>query len=36
MKTIKVKYRDINIENIVPGTTLYEISKCAQKTLPFR
>ena len=35
MNTIKVKYKDIYIENIVPGTTLYEISKCAEKDFTF-
>ena len=35
MDTLKIKYRDVYIENIVPGTTLYEISKCAEKDFTF-
>ena len=35
MNTVKVKYKNIYIENIVPGTTLYEISKCAEKDFTF-
>lgn len=35
MNTIKVKYKDVNIENVIPGTTLYEISKFAERDFTF-
>ena len=35
MRTIKLKYQNQYIENIAPGTTLYEISKLVQKDFEY-
>lgn len=35
MRTIKLKYKDYYLEDIIPGTNLYEISKLVQKDYKF-
>lgn len=35
MNSIKLKYKDIYIDNIAVGTSLYEVSKCVQKDFTF-
>ena len=31
MRKIKLKYKDTYIDDIIPGTSLYEVSKLVQK-----